>query len=89
VVNAKALQIPERDLLVGPYTLGAWLGDGTSASAQITSADPEIIMNIEAEGVEAHKSDTAIYRYQLRLDWSPGLLYFAHQHRRGCFPPSD
>ena len=67
VVNAKALQTPERDLLVGPYTLGAWLGDGTSASAQITSADPEIIMSIEAEGFEAHKSDTATYRYQLRL----------------------
>ena len=53
VVNAKALQTPERDLLVGPYTLGAWLGDGTSASAQITSADPEIIMHIEAEGSDS------------------------------------
>ena len=67
VTNAEPLQTSERDLLVPPYTLGAWLGDGTSASAQITSADPEIIMHIEAEGVEAHKSDTAIYRYQLRL----------------------
>jgi replicative DNA helicase len=67
VANAEPLQTSERDLLVPPYTLGAWLGDGTSASAQITSADPEIIMHIEAEGIEAHKSDTAIYRYQLRL----------------------
>ncbi len=65
VANARPLQTPDADLLVPPYTLGAWLGDGTSASAQITSADPEIIMHIEAEGIEAHKSAAAIYRYQL------------------------
>jgi len=29
VVNAEPLQTSERDLLVPPYTLGAWLGDGT------------------------------------------------------------
>ncbi|MGO4444679.1 replicative DNA helicase [Mycobacterium sp. 2YAF39] len=67
VANAAPLQAPERDLLVPPYTLGAWLGDGTSASAQITTADPEVIMRIEADGFVAHKSSTALYRYQLRL----------------------
>ncbi|ABK66051.1 replicative DNA helicase [Mycobacterium avium subsp. avium] len=49
VVNARALELPDREFLVPPYTLGAWLGDGTSAAAQITAADPEIIMRIEAE----------------------------------------
>ncbi|SNT17273.1 replicative DNA helicase [Rhodococcoides kyotonense] len=49
VVNAEAIQLPERDLLVPPYTLGAWLGDGSSACAQITSADPEILTRIEGE----------------------------------------
>jgi replicative DNA helicase len=67
VTNAAPLQAPTRELLVPPYTLGAWLGDGTSASAQITTADPEIVMRIEAEGVEAHPSTSARYRYQLRL----------------------
>jgi replicative DNA helicase len=67
VVNAKPVQAPERALLVPPYTLGAWLGDGTSASAQITTADPEIIMRIEAEVIEAHESAAAKYRYQLCL----------------------
>ncbi len=67
VRNARALQASDTDLLVPPYTLGAWLGDGTSASAQITVADPEIIMHIEAEGFEAHKSAAATYRYQLCL----------------------
>lgn len=67
VPNAAPLQAPDRDLLVPPYTLGAWLGDGTSAAAQITTADPELVMRIEAEGVEAHPSTSAQYRYQLRL----------------------
>lgn len=72
VMNAKPLQAPDRDLLVPPYTLGAWLGDGTSASAQITVADPEIVMCIEAEGIDAHKSDAAKYRYQLLLPAAEG-----------------
>ena len=67
VINAKAIQAPDADLLVPPYTLGAWLGDGTTASAQITVADHEIVMRIEAEGIEAHKSNAASYRYQLLL----------------------
>jgi replicative DNA helicase len=52
VVNAKPIQAPVAELPVPPYTLGAWLGDGTTASAQLTSADPEIVMRIEAEGAK-------------------------------------
>ncbi|OBH84278.1 replicative DNA helicase [Mycobacterium scrofulaceum] len=67
VVNARALDLPDRELLVPAYTLGAWLGDGTSAAAQITTADPELIMRIEADGFVAVPSSSAKYRYQLRL----------------------
>ncbi|MGW0184131.1 DnaB-like helicase C-terminal domain-containing protein, partial [Nocardia sp. NPDC003345] len=67
VANAQPLDLPERDLLVPPYTLGAWLGDGTTAAAQITSADPEIIARIEGEGIVAVPSGSAALRYQLRL----------------------
>ncbi|MFI9507378.1 replicative DNA helicase [Nocardia sp. NPDC052566] len=67
VTNTRALQLPTRELLVPPYTLGAWLGDGTSASAQITSADPEIIACIEGEGIVAVPSPSAHLRYHLRL----------------------
>ena len=70
VTNAAAIDLPDRELLVAPYTFGAWLGDGTSAAAQITSADPEIIMRIEADGYVAVPSASARYRYQLRL--APG-----------------
>ncbi|WP_280395691.1 replicative DNA helicase [Nocardia brasiliensis] len=67
VINAQPLQLPARDLLVPPYTLGAWLGDGTSATAQLTTADPEIVARIEAEGLIAVPSATARLRYCLQL----------------------
>jgi replicative DNA helicase len=41
VQNCRPLQLPERDLLVPPYTLGAWLGDGRSAASRITTNDRE------------------------------------------------
>ncbi|MEV0760044.1 replicative DNA helicase [Nocardia sp. NPDC050435] len=67
VTNAKPLQLPSRSLLVPPYTLGAWLGDGTSAAAQLTSADPEIIARVEAEGIVAVPSRSTALRYYLHL----------------------
>ncbi|MFC9766395.1 replicative DNA helicase [Rhodococcus jostii] len=73
VTNAKPLELPAQDLLVPPYTLGAWLGDGTSAAARITCADPEIIMLIEAEGLVAVPSTTAKSRYSLQLAPEPPI----------------
>ena len=67
VVNAAPIQGAEQDLLVPPYTLGAWLGDGTTACAQLTTADPEIVMRIEGEGIVVQKSTSALYRYSLML----------------------
>jgi replicative DNA helicase len=43
--------LPEReDLPIPPYTLGAWLGDGHAAAARITTADPELVTYLEADG---------------------------------------
>ncbi len=53
------------DLPVGPYTLGAWLGDGHSASARITSETPEIPMRIEAEGYTVHHRGDMLYAIAL------------------------
>ena len=52
------LDYPERDLPVAPYTLGAWLGDGHSDGARISSADQEVIAAISADGyaVTKHKA---------------------------------
>jgi len=71
VVNAKPLDLPERELLIPPYALGAWLGDGTSAAAQITTTDPEIVMRIEAEGLLVSPSRSVEYRYRLQLPGTP------------------
>jgi replicative DNA helicase len=66
VTNAGPLQLPEAELPIGPYTLGVWLGDGTSAQAHFTSADPEIAAYVEAEGLVV--VPTAVdRRYALRL----------------------
>lgn len=73
VVNAKPIHAPEADLLVPPYTLGAWLGDGTSAAAQITTADAEIVMRIEAEGLVMRPSRSATMRYQVLLPEASGF----------------
>lgn len=51
VVNAEAIELPERVLPLPPYFLGAWLGGGASAAARVTSTDPEVLLNIEAEGL--------------------------------------
>lgn len=67
VVNTEPLNLPERELLVPPYTLGAWLGDGSSACAQLTSADPEVILHIENEGIVAVHSESVALRYSLQL----------------------
>jgi phage terminase large subunit-like protein len=47
-----ALDLPEADLPVPPYTLGAWLGDGSSATAEITNHDndAQLLDEIRADG---------------------------------------
>ncbi|MGH3833303.1 MAG: DnaB-like helicase N-terminal domain-containing protein, partial [Pseudonocardiaceae bacterium] len=56
VRNCRPIDLPDADLLIPPYSLGVWLGDGSSNAANFTSADPEIAVHVEAEGlwVEQH-----------------------------------
>lgn len=86
------LLLPEVDLPVPPYTLGAWLGDGLSAHGAICSEDEEILDNIRLDGyaVRHNPSTKNIYgilglRKQLRL---AGLLSDKHipmQYTRASF----
>jgi deoxycytidine triphosphate deaminase len=41
---------PRIDLPIEPYTLGAWLGDGTTTKAVITCCDEEILAQISGDG---------------------------------------
>ncbi|MGH4025468.1 MAG: replicative DNA helicase [Pseudonocardiaceae bacterium] len=65
VRTCEPLQLPERELPVPPYTLGVWLGDGTSEGAQYTSADPEIAAYIEAEGLDVIPRGSLRFSLQL------------------------
>jgi replicative DNA helicase len=59
VQNPAPLDLPALDLPVPPYTLGAWLGDGHSDAAKITSADPEIVRRIEQDGFQVRRSGSS------------------------------
>ena len=54
---APALFNAEHMLPVGPYTLGAWLGDGDNSGGRVTCGDAEVFENIRSEGYR-HKPDT-------------------------------
>lgn len=47
---AGPIDTPDAELPIAPYTLGAWLGDGESAGARITTEDPQVLEEIAADG---------------------------------------
>ena len=66
---AAPLALPEADLLVDPYALGVWLGDGHTTSGRYASADPEIAMRLEGRGlvVRAAHHDARADLYTITL----------------------
>ena len=48
---ARPLKLDRKPLLLDPYVLGAWLGDGTSAGSSITNPDYGVIAEIRGRGV--------------------------------------
>ncbi len=62
---AQPLVCPEAELPIGPYTLGCWLGDGTTGAASITSADEEILDEIRLEGYEVLKQPAGKLHYTI------------------------
>lgn len=47
---AGALQLPAREVLIDPYVLGAWLGDGSSDSGSLAGIDEEIFTSVANAG---------------------------------------
>jgi hypothetical protein len=47
---AKPLDLPDMKLPISPYTLGVWLGDGTSRRGEFCGIDHEIASLVEKEG---------------------------------------
>ncbi|MFI5710152.1 replicative DNA helicase [Kribbella sp. NPDC051620] len=71
VDNAKALDLPAATLPLPPYALGVWLGDGHSASARFTSADPEVAMFVEATGLVVGQQSGLNYSLQFPRESRP------------------
>ncbi|MEO8955513.1 MAG: helicase C-terminal domain-containing protein [Ktedonobacteraceae bacterium] len=76
---AGPLTLPSADLPIAPYFLGVWLGDGSSRSSQITTADPDLITEIEKDGYTV-RSLKRPYLYAVDDEsgkatnrWQPGM----------------
>lgn len=67
IATARPLELPTADLLLDPYAMGVWLGDGHATSARFTSVDPEIAMRIEGRGLRSNRTayDERIFTLQL------------------------
>ena len=73
VVLADAVLLPRAELLVDPYTLGAWLGDGNSHSAGMTSSKDDI-SEIRAEIERSGEVQTVDLH---RACATPNVRYFS------------
>lgn len=60
----KPVEYSTKELAIDPYLLGLWLGDGTSQSGCITTADPEILKEFEHSLIPCSlgKSKASLYR---------------------------
>jgi replicative DNA helicase len=71
VAVPRAADLPPKNLPFPPYALGAWLGGGASRAALLTTADPEILLQIEAEGLRVAAAAGTRHRYMIQLP-APG-----------------
>lgn len=64
-VVSSPLEYPEKDLVIDPYVLGYWLGDGSSADGRIHTGDEDIILEFKKVGYEVRQSSAYEYTYQV------------------------
>jgi replicative DNA helicase len=74
VTNTRPLDLPAQELPLPPYALGAWLGDGHAASARITTADPEIVVYLEADGLRVVPNGGLLHAYRNHHGTVQGML---------------
>lgn len=78
IATSAPLEYPRQEQPLHPYALGAWLGDGTSRTAHITSEDDQIPDLIRATGLEVSKVGEMRYLIQLPKEVYDGTK------RRAC-----
>lgn len=66
---AGALETPDADLPVPPYTLGAWLGDGTSREGALT------LNRLDADGIRTVMDSEGIRHHEVPSGDRPGSIY--------------
>lgn len=66
-VFSVGVDFPHEDVPIDPYVLGYWLGDGTSATTEFTTADEEIVeyMADFAKSLELNISQKSEYSYNI------------------------
>lgn len=62
---ALPLDLPDAELPIDPYVLGAWLGDGHSATGAITCYDPEILAQIELAGYGVRRVPSTVSTFRI------------------------
>lgn len=73
VVIAKPINAAAAKLTIPPYTLGAWLGDGTSAGQGFTNADQEVLASIRRDGYTVRRRKSTPYGYGIIGGFLPQL----------------
>jgi replicative DNA helicase len=86
IANARPVEGTERRLLLPPYALGVWLGDGHTAGARFTSVDPEIPMYVESSGLVVRRQSETLYSFGLHEE---GLAEIACEVCGVAFLPRD
>ena len=58
IQTSQPLQLEDKDFIVPPYTLGAWLSDGTTDEGIITNkpSDNQIIKEVQKDGFEVNRT---------------------------------
>jgi deoxycytidine triphosphate deaminase len=82
VVQAAPVRYSERDLPIDPYVLGAWLGDGTTTKAELTTVDEPILAEVAASGYSVGPSSNP-------LAYAIGRVGRTRDVRTGRFTTND
>ncbi len=65
----KPVEMPEASLLIDPYVLGAWLGDGRANTGSFTCGEDEFVAELRKCGIELKRQPSMKYGWS-----SPGLI---------------
>ena len=79
---AMPVELPDADLPLPPYVLGAWLGDGCKDSATMTTCDPWMLDEFRQQGMavtsRAHRTKDRSIDFGFRVDDGRGQVPCSH-----------